>query len=224
MTSRTESSTLLGSRSSAGPASPPPRPSPPGSAAQFAPSRCSPGLSGRPASPRPAPWALPSRVRPRPQERRSPVQPRRRALRPGPAKALEEAAAGSADRRTPVDRSSPECRNTHRAASTPTHRSARPSPRPNLHRRAPRAPLRSTRDGRAWRCSRTRSRSTPSCRRWERSRRTRRFLPPGRAQGCHSERRDRRRDAGRPHTGARDRTQTAAIRDRGQARSRRGRR
>ncbi len=223
MTSRTESSTLLGSRSSAGPASPPPLPSPPGSAAHFAPSRCSPRLSGRPASPRPAPRALPSRVRPRPQERRTPVQPRRRAP-PPPAKAPDGTAEGSADRRTPVDRSSPECRNTHRAASTPPHRSARPSPRPILHRRAPRAPLRSTRDGRAWRCSRTRSRSTPSCRLSARSRRTRRFLPPRRAQGCHSERRDRHRDAGRPHTGVRDRTRTAATQGRRQATSRRGRR
>ena len=224
MTSRTESSTLRGSRSSARPASPPPLPSPPDSAVHFAPSRCSPRLSGRPASPRPAPRAQAPRARPRLRERRTPVQPRRRALRPPPAQAPDGTAGGSADQRIPVDRSSPACRNTHRAASTPTHRSARPPLRPNLHRRAPRAPLRSTRDGRAWRCSRTRSRSRSSCHRSARSRRTRRFLPPGRAQGCHSERRDRRRDAGRPHTGARDRTQTVATRDRRQATSRRGRR
>jgi hypothetical protein len=224
VTSRTESSTLLGSRSTPGSASPPPLSSPPGSAAHFAPSRCPPRPSGRPAAPRPAPRAQPSRVRPRPQARRTRLQPRRRAPRPLAAMAPDGAAAGSADRRTPVDRSSPECRNTHRAASAPRHRSARPPPRPSLLRRAPRAPLRSTRDGRAWRCSRTRSRSTPSCRRSARSRRTRRFLPPGRAQGYHSERRDRRRDAGRRHTGARDRTQTAAIPGHRQATSRRGRR
>jgi hypothetical protein len=129
-------------------------------------------------------------------------------------------ATGSKDRRSPADRSSRACRSTRTGRAGRRRRSDRLSRPPTLLPRARRAPLRSTRGGRAWPCIQTTSGSTPSSHPSEPFRRTTPHPLRERAQGCRSARRGRHLGAGRPRKGASGRSGRGAAPGRRRATSR----
>jgi hypothetical protein len=189
-----------------------------------------PGLRAEwPASPPPqagqrsrAQSAPPVPLTPRPPAPTPP--PGQQARRPRPAlprdsPAPNVAATGSAGRRSPARRSSGGHRSKCTARPDPPFHSVRPSPPPSLPRPPRPASPRSSRDATAWPCSRRASGWRRSCHHPARCLRMTRSRRHVHERTSRPATRCRPRDAGRPHTGGRDRTRTGGAPARPRARS-----